>query len=344
MQRMGELHSLQREQAVLPFVAQDDRQLWLSEPVAAFRAWRRSMKAANGYAYGERSIRQHSAMFATFVAFCEARRVSVLQIDSEQVEAFFQTLSGRPIKHGQDSVRYQEGELPPAAVSTRRRYAQLLMQSFEHLARTRVRPGNPIAPLMKTLDKPEAPGFVSYLSKAQEDAYLAYVQAMSEAHWCAHRDKTLLLLLSASGVSELVHLRVGDLMLTDYEPALQVSQRGLKHAHAAPIASFALITLQAWLKRIEGAAPDAPLFADGRGNAQPMVARDIYLITRGALEASGFGGKQRGPQTLRNTFIRRQLWNGKEPAAVMAWTGLASDRTIKKLLRTLPNRQGISPA
>jgi len=75
-----------------------------------------------------------------------------------------------------------------------------------------------------------------------------------------------------------------------------------------------------------------------------MLARDVYLITRAALEASGFAGKQRGPQTLRNTFIRRQLWNGKEPAVVMAWTGLASQRTIKKLLRTLPNQQGVIPA
>jgi len=172
------------------------------------------------------------------------------------------------------------------------------------------------------------------------------VQAMTEVDWCEHRDKTLLLLLSASGVSEgeLVRLRVGDVMLTDYEPALQVGQRSLKHAHAAPIAAFAHMTLQSWLKRIDGAVQDAPLFTEGPGNVQPMLARDVYLITRAALEASGFAGKQRGPQTLRNTFIRRQLWNGKEPAAVMAWTGLVSERTIKKLLRTLPNRHGASPA
>jgi hypothetical protein len=156
---MGALHSLQggRAQAVLPFVAQDERQLWQSDPVGAFRAWRRSMKAANGYAYGERSVRQHCAMFASFVTFCEAQCVGVLQVGPAQVDAFFQALSGRAIKHGQDSVHYQEGEAPSAAVSTRRRYAQLLMQSFEHLARMRVRNGNPIAPLMKTLDKPEAP-------------------------------------------------------------------------------------------------------------------------------------------------------------------------------------------
>ncbi len=333
-------------QAVLSFEARAEPQYWQDDPLAAFQSWRRSLKAANGYGYSARSIAQHCAMWAQLVAFCEREGTHVLRVRPEELDRFFVGLTGRPIKNGQHTLRYQEGDVPAAAVSTRRRYAQLLDKTFEHLRKQRLRPGNPIAPLMQVLAKPEAPGFVSYLSKAEEKAFIDHVQATAEDDWFAHRDKCWLLLLAGSGLSvgELTALRVGDVALADYAPALQVGQRGLKHAHVAPILEFALATLQAWLKRIEGAAVDAPLFADAPGSAQPMAARDVYDATRAALEASGFFGKQRGPQTLRNTFIRRQLWNDKDPAEVMGWTGLASERTIKKLLRTLPNRQGVSPA
>lgn len=95
---------------------------------------------------------------------------------------------------------------------------------------------------------------------------------------------------------------------------------------------------------LDGAASDSPLFANGPGSVQPMTTREVYLITRAALEASGFKGKQRGPQTLRNTFIRRQLWFRRDAATINAWTGLASERTIRKIRRTLPNLEGTRPA
>ena len=335
-----------REQAVLPFVGVGLPQEWTAEPVATFDAWRRTMKAANGYVYDARSIQQHVAMWAHLVAFCDERKVNVMNVSPDLLQAFFAQLRGRRIKAGQTSITHREGEMPDATSSTRRRYAQLLASTFEHLVKTRIRRGNPMAPLMALVNKPEAPGFVSYLSKVEEDAYLTGVHAQDESDWHSQRDKTLLLLFAASGVTEgeLVALRLQDVSLDDYEPALQVGPRGLKHAHTTTITEFALPTLRRWLKTQDGVAADAPLFPNGPGSVQPMTTRDVYLITRAALEASGFTGKQRGPQTLRNTFIRRQLWFRRDVATIMAWAGLESERTIRKVRRTLPNLEGTRPA
>lgn len=335
-----------REQAVLPFVGVGLPQEWTAEPVATFDAWRRTMKAANGYAYDARSIKQHVAMWAHLVAFCDERKVNVVNVSPDLLQAFFAQLRGRRIKAGQTSITHREGEMPDATSSTRRRYAQLLASTFEHLVKTRIRRGNPMAPLMAVVNKPEAPGFVSYLSKVEEDALLAFVHAQDESDWHSQRDKTLLLLFAASGVTEgeLVALRLQDVSLDDYEPALQVGQRGLKHAHTTTITEFALPTLRRWLKTQDGVAADAPLFPNGPGSVQPITTREVYLITRAALEASGFTGKQRGPQTLRNTFIRRQLWFRRDAATIMAWAGLESERTIRKVRRTLPNLEGTHPA
>lgn len=335
-----------REQAVLPFVGVGLPQEWTAEPVATFDAWRRTMKAANGYAYDGRSIKQHVAMWAHLVAFCDERKVNVMNVSPDLLQAFFAQLRGRRIKAGQTSITHREGEMPDATSSTRRRYAQLLASTFEHLVKTRIRRSNPMAPLMAVVNKPEAPGFVSYLSKVEEDAFLAFVHTQDESDWHSQRDKTLLLLFAASGVTEgeLVALRLQDVSLDDYEPALQVGQRGLKHAHTTTITEFALPTLHRWLKTQDGVAADAPLFPNGPGSVQPMTTREVYLITRAALEASGFTGKQRGPQTLRNTFIRRQLWFRRDAATIMAWAGLESERTIRKVRRTLPNLAGTRPA
>lgn len=335
-----------REQAVLPFVQVGVLDEWIAEPVATFESWRRTMKAAHGYAYDGRSIKQHVAMWSSFVAFCRERELNVVNVSPDALQAFFNQLRGRRIKAGQTSVLHQVGEMPAAATKTRRFYAQLLEKTFDHLVKTRIRRGNPMQPLMALFNKPEAPAFVSYLSKAEEDAYLTGVHAKDESDWHRQRDKAFLLLFSASGVAEgeLVALRVQDLALNDYEPALQVGQRGLKHAHATTITEFALPTLRRWLKTQDGVAADAPLFPNGPGSVQPMTTREVYLITRAALEASGFTGKQRGPQTLRNTFIRRQLWFRRDAATIMAWAGLESERTIRKVRRTLPNLEGTRPA
>lgn len=337
---------LEPQQGVLPFASPDAAADWLAQPIERFTAWRRTMKAANGYAYDARSIRQHVAMWAGLVAYCASHGLTIQTVAPAHLEAFLTQLRGRAIKFGQATPALPEGECPAAAASTRRRYAQLLETTFEHLIKIRVRRGNPMAPVMATMNKPTAPGFVSFLTKSEEDAFLASVDAIDESDWHRQRDKVLMLLLCASGVTEgeLVALRIADVSLRDYEPALQVGERGLKHAHTTTINDFALPALRRWLTTLDAALPHTPLFPSVPGGSHPMLARDVYLTTRATLEASGFNGKQRGPQTVRNTFIRRQIYFGVKYADINAWVGLESDKTIRKLKRTLPNLQGTRPA
>lgn len=333
-------------QSVLPFNSPNARDQWLNAPVDAFIAWRRNMKAANGFSYDDRSVRQHAAMWATFIGYCQAADINIQSVSPAQLESFIGQLRGRAIKAGQASVRYAPGECPEATPATRRRYVQLLERTFDHLNKIGVRRGNPMAPLMPSLNKPVASGYVSFLTQSEETAFLAYVNGVAETNWHDQRDKVMLLLLSASGITEgeLVALKVADVSFGDFEPALRVAEHRLTRAHTTTVNKFAVPTLQRWCKALDVFSSDAPLFPNAPGSTDPMLPKDVYLITRLALEASGFRGQQRGPMTVRNTFIRRQIYSGIDAAVINRWIGVETNKTYNRLHHTIPNLQGVSAA
>lgn len=84
------------------------------------------------------------------------------------------------------------------------------------------------------------------------------------------------------------------------------------------------------------AIPGSLLFPSNALKGEQLEASVIYNVVRDALDAIRFPGKIRGPQTLRNTFARRQLYHDADPAEVSRWLGLVSDKTVNRILRSLP--------
>lgn len=360
-----ESHSDPDKQGVLAFgdyqpTREQLRARWHAEPLEAFKAWRRTKDAANQHRFSERSIEQHSAMWANFLKYLVDHGANIESVQPDGVEGFLKKLRGRKIKENERArLPLAPGEEPAASHSTVNRYAKLLAETFEHLAELKVRRGNPVAPVAKMFTKPEAPPAPEFLNREQESALLDYIARLPTGDWKEERDRALLYLLLASGptVGEAARLRIDDVQVGDYAPAVNLPNHDLTHAHAAPIAPFAIEPLVNWRNRRlralerhqdlekqglpsppsnEEAIPGSILFPSTSTKGEELEASVIYTIVRDALNAIRFPGKSRGPQTLRNTFARRQLFHNADPLEVQRWLGLASDKTINKILRTLP--------
>lgn len=358
------MHSTEQSELALGDPSQTDEPLialWKADPLLAFEKWRKTMLASNMHAFSERSIEQHTAMWAHFLDYLATRKDHIQTVQSDVVEAFLKQLRGRPVKSNDRSrLPLTPGEPPPASHSTIGRYTKLLMETFNLLRELKIRQGNPVAPLVNIHTKPQAPPGVDFLSRDQEKALLCHIAGLPVDDWKSERDRALLYLLLASGptVGELIRLRIDDLSTGDDIRSIHIPSHDLTHAHAAPIAPFAIEALVKWKERRlraltrceainrqsvslpaqdheEEAIPGSILFPS-TSNGASLESSVVYNIVRHALDAIEFPGKSRGPQTLRNTFARRQLYNNANPEEVSRWLGLITDKTVKKLLRTLP--------
>jgi integrase/recombinase XerD len=335
--------------------AQDAEQvnngLWLEDPVCAFRQWRECKLASNSTKFSARSVSQHTAMWRKLVDFLEKERHSIQSVGSDTLDAFFHSLPGRPLKNNDGQCDGVPKKETAASHSTRVRYALLLQETFEHLRRSRVRSDNPMGPIFQAYRKPRAGPAAEYLNGSEERAYIDHLLQMDVTTWQSARDRALQSLIIGSGltVQEIRNMHVGDIDLFDYEPVVRVRQHGLVHAHNAPISDFAIGPIQSWLDRrkTENIAttrlfPATPeKLTDKHASVDdPLSGKAIYKMVRDALDKIGYAGQIRGPQTLRNTFARRQLYNGVQPAQLQQWLGLQTDKTVTRLLATLPVPKG----
>lgn len=320
-----------------------ERRHWLDQPRAAFAEWIRIKIAGGGHHYDALSQSQLRSMWNVYVTWCETHDCAPLKPTPDHIARFLQDApSGRPLKPDPHATLNAAGSGPTTpTMETRRRYAKLLSMTFKHMEWLNLLRGNPVDAVMPAL-KPEAAPAVSFLPKSAEQHLIEYANVLcDQPAWLSQRDGTLLLTLVGSGptASEVVDLTCNDVVLDDYVASLNIAARGLTQAHAAPVPPFLLSRLAAWLKT-RAADPHAcdylfPSLELGRGPDR-MDQRMVYVIVRKALESIRFKGSARGPQTLRNTFARRNLFEGVDPAILQNQMGLATDRTLVKVRRTLP--------
>ena len=322
--------------------------LWKESPTLAFERWRRTRRAANKWSYSERSIVQHCSMFRQYLAALEVANTDLLSADSLTIEKFLLALRGVVPLHRRPTLPQddlgssvgsgQAAPSTPASNITVRRYVQLLAETYDYFASTGLRRGNPMIALLPIYGKPEAAPIISYLTAGQEQALIKLIADMPKVAWKEERDATILAVLLGSGLalSELVALKIRDVHVDDYEPGIEVAATGLTHAHVAPIAPFAVAHVTHWLSRRQLEPIPGDVLFPGAATGKNYAGSRIYDLVSKALTIIESNGQHRGPATLRNTFARRQLFHGADSVQVQQWMGLATDRTIVKLLRTLP--------
>lgn len=317
-----------------------EAELWAQSPRISFLKWKKSLRPLKRE-FSPHSLEQYEAMFGAYLTWAAEHGVRVLKATSADIERFLDSRIGR------------NGE--PAARTTRRRYLHLLNNVYEHLVEIELRISNPAGHLTElnrhqAFERP-AP---TILPAPLAEKYIAWVSAQPQEHWCEVRDKALRLLFLASGISvlELQGLRISDVRGgTGQVPmTLNILPHNFIDAHATPVAAFAQPILLAWIELLGqrwplAGRPDdhvfpARYFGFGidRPDAAAVSSVECYLIVQSAMKAIGYEHARQGPQTLRNSFIARQVAEGTPQLRITQWLGLRTLETVQRVTKMVPVR------
>lgn len=306
-------------------------------------------------------------MWRHFIDWIAARQATCLDVDARMIEAFLLGL-GPVRRKDRPAARSRVGaagaseratnRLTKAASDqgvsiTRRRYAGLLDEVFRHLAQVGARTETPMAELMRIHGQSEAAPVVSYLNATRELALRerlrravpapgdpsAVPRACVEAGeaWRAARDGLAMLILLDAGlsVSELLALTPADAMHDAPQPWLNVAADSRRAARQVPLTRELSASIGQWLALRARSGILGPTLLPSTRAGRIWSAVSVFQLVRDHLLAIGFDGRPRGPQVLRNTFVRRHLLAGCDPALLMNWLGLETTRTLDKLRQTL---------
>lgn len=310
---------------------------WLSQPEAAFRQWKASQRVRQKE-FNAHSVDQYGAMFGAYVRWLGERGLELATASPEHLDLFLASKAGRAGR--------------PAAATTRRRYLRLLNNVYEHLRLLELRKDNPAACLIdlshhQDYEKP-AP---TLLPPALADRYVSWCLEAPGQHWVDARNRALRLLFLATGVTVKEAQRLApDSVLVDQDEgfSLQVQAHGFTAARSVPAAVFAATPMMEWLAVLRRLSPAArhlfPARRYGFGHDQPIdepvSATEAFLVVQDAMAAIGYDRHRQGPQTLRNTYIARQIRDQRPTDRIMAWAGLNSPDTVNRIAKLVPLREG----
>lgn len=311
---------------------------WVEQPDIAFRRWKLSQRIRHKE-FNDHSVEQYGTMFGAFLRWLAERGMTLTTARSEHLDLFLASKAGRDGK--------------PAAPTTRRRYLRLINSVYEHLRLLELRKDNPAAPLVdltrhQDFEKP-APTLLPFsLAERYGEWSLIHTGA---GHWVDERNRALRVIFLASGITvkEAQLLSPAD-VLADEDGTVQLSvpAHGFVLARVAPMAEFARDAVLTWSRKLREIAPNCPRlfparnfgFAIDKPEDFAVSSTEIFLIVQEAMTAIGYERQRQGPQTLRNTFIARQIYEGRPTERIMAWTGLNSPETVNRIAKLVPLREG----
>jgi site-specific recombinase XerD len=315
---------------------------WQEQPELAFRAWKQSHRA-HRKEFASHSVEQYEAMFGAYLRWLGERGGDLSTATPAHVDEFIACKGGRNGK--------------PAAATTRRRYLQLLHHVYEYLRLIEMRSDNPAAPLIdlsrhQAFEKP-APTLLPF---SLADRYVQWSSEQpSTDHWIEARNKALRLVFIGSGITvkEAQMLSIDSVQIDGHVVALEVPAHGFVQPRLVPVANYAVGPLQAWIAELRRIALDCPRLFPARHfgfgcdapEHQPLSTVECFLVIQQAMQAIGYDRRRQGPQTLRNTFIARQIWEGRQVDRIMQWAGLNSPDTVQRIAKLVPVRaDGEAPA
>lgn len=172
----------------------------------------------------------------------------------------------------------------------------------------------------------ERPMF-GYLSREE---VLAVIGTPSES-WLSQRDHVLFLLMYNTGarVSEIIGIKVGDVVLDDSAACVHLHGKGRKQ-RSVPLWHSTVKAVRAWLRfncRFEAASTLLPN-RDGNTMTRSNVAKRLMLAVRTASEQHPRLVQQHvSPHTIRHTTAMHLLQSGVDISVIALWLGHESPAT-----------------
>jgi len=172
----------------------------------------------------------------------------------------------------------------------------------------------------------ERPMF-GYLSREE---MLAVIGTPDES-WLSERDHALFLLMYNTGarVSEIVDLKVGDVVLDAAAACAHLHGKGRKQ-RSVPLWHSTVKAVRAWLRLNHQLKATSPLLPNRDGNAMTRsnVTKRLTLAVRTASEHHPHLTQQRvSPHTIRHTTAMHLLQAGVDISVIALWLGHESPAT-----------------
>jgi integrase/recombinase XerD len=305
---------------------------WRLNPETAFKEWKESQRV-NQKEFASHSVEQYQTMFRAYLRWLGERGVALETATREHLDLFLNSKNGRDGK--------------PAAQTTKRRYLHLLNNIYEHLRLIELRKDNPAEPLLdltrhQDFEKP-APNVLPF---ELSERYIQWVMSQPDEMWHEARDKALRMIFIGSGMrlKEALNLRREDYRSSNGRAVFDVRAHGFVQARAVPLSSHANLAVLQWLLRLKAMDSTNNYVFPARyfknGHDYPIMAHiasaETFLTIQEAMTAIGYERSGQGPQTLRNTFIARQIWEGKPVERIMQWCGLQTPETVNRISKMVP--------
>lgn len=172
----------------------------------------------------------------------------------------------------------------------------------------------------------ERPMF-GYLSREE---MLAVIGTPDES-WLSQRDHALFLLMYNTGarVSEIVGLKVGDVVLDDAAACVHLHGKGRKQ-RSVPLWHSTVKAVRAWVRFNHQFTAASPLLPsrDGSAMSRSNVTKRLLLAVRTASEHHPRLTQQRvSPHTIRHTTAMHLLQAGVDISVIALWLGHESPAT-----------------
>lgn len=303
---------------------------WATAPDVAFKRWIVHARTTRGdEPYTVLSCQQYTSMWGQFCEFMREKQRSVLDLSPTLLEQFVAQ------RKGIDNT--------PWAAVTVRRYLALLDRVYSKFQNEKLCKHNPAKELLAQHHKALAPAAIAHLPQSLDEQFVATVQAFREDSWKRCRDKTMLLLLPGSGLTqnEVLNLLESDLRLTEAAPHVIVPAHGKRDARAVSLSPFAVTALRRWLECKAQYGLKALELFPSKPIGGTLNASTLYRHVEAVLDGLGVS-QQKGARRLRHTFAIRQLSAGAPENAVKDWLGLSSDEMLVRYRKLVPARYGVT--
>ena len=166
---------------------------------------------------------------------------------------------------------------------------------------------------------------LGFLTRPEVEALLA----AAGQDWTGRRDHLIFLLLYNTGarVSEVLALRVQDVLAADYRH-LALHGKGRKE-RTVPLWRSTQTRLRQWIKE-NHLAPEAPLLPNRFG--QPLTRSGVawqlrQLVRHAAQQVPSLQKRRLSPHTFRHTTAMHLLQGGVSPEVIALWLGHESPNT-----------------
>ena len=168
---------------------------------------------------------------------------------------------------------------------------------------------------------------LGYLSREE----ILAVIGMPDATWIGQRDHALLLLLYNSGarVSEIVGVKVGEVVLDEGAACVHLHGKGRKQ-RSVPLWRSTVRAIRAWLRRNPQFDSDSPLLPnrDGQSMSRWNVTQRLDRAVQVAAESCpALATRQISPHTIRHTTAMHLLQAGVDISVIALWLGHESPAT-----------------